>query len=169
MKKVSIPSPTQEPNLNKNTLSFNELFDFIKKQEGVNLVAVPDGKKDGKQLYSIGLGHQILPGEDYLLTATLNESEILDLFKKDSEKIRISMNRVIKVPLNKNQQLALFSLRYNIGEGAFNSSTLLRKLNSSDYAGAADEFSKWRIFEGKVNRGLVSRREREKVLFTKPV
>jgi GH24 family phage-related lysozyme (muramidase) len=30
-------------------------------------------------------------------------------------------------------------------------------------------FAEWRIFEGKVNRGLVARRERERILFSKPV
>jgi lysozyme len=170
MRRSAIPKPTKGNKLNNNTLSFDELYKYIKSQEGVNFFAVPDGKtKDGKQLYSIGLGHQIQPNEPELLTASLNDQQILDLFKKDSEKIRSSMNRVIKVPLNKNQQLALFSLRYNIGEGAFNGSTLLKKLNANDYMGASLEFSKWRIFEGKVNRGLVARRERERILFNTPI
>lgn len=79
------------------------------------------------------------------------------------------MNKVIKVPVDKNQQLALLSLRYNIGENAFNSSTLLKLLNSGNYDGASARFAEWRLSEGMINKGLVARRERERQLFNKPV
>ncbi len=44
-------------------------------------------------------------------------------------------------------------------------STLLRKLNAGDHAGAADEFPKWNRGGGKVLRGLVRRRAAERKLF----
>jgi Phage-related lysozyme (muraminidase) len=59
----------------------------------------------------------------------------------------------------------------NVGTGAFQSSTLLKKLNQGDYQGAANEFSRW--VNGVVNGvkqslpGLVSRRADEKRLFLK--
>lgn len=59
----------------------------------------------------------------------------------------------------------------NVGTGAFQSSTLLKKLNQGDYQGAANEFSRW--VNGVVNGvkqslpGLVSRRADEKMLFLK--
>jgi len=151
----------------KSTLSFDEIFQWIRKEEGQpSFKAVKDGKtKGGMQLYSIGLGHQIQPNESNLLTATLTENEVLELFKKDIDSIIKSMNKVIKVPVTKNQQLALLSLRYNIGVDAFNQSTLLRKLNAGDYTGASTHFAEWRLSEGKVLQGLVNRRERERVLF----
>jgi lysozyme len=79
------------------------------------------------------------------------------------------MNKVIKVPINKNQQLALLSLRYNIGETAFNNSTLLRLLNEGNYDAASTRFAEWRLSEGMINKGLVARRERERQLFNKPL
>ena len=169
MKKSPIPKPTKVSK--SDTLSFDEIYQWIRAQEGPpSFTKVPDGKtKDGRQLFSIGLGHQIQPNEIELMDKTLTEEEVLQIFQKDVEAIRQSMNKVIRVPLNKNQQLALFSLRYNIGPGNFNSSTLLKVLNSGDYTGTALRFAEWRIFEGKVNRGLVARRERERVLFSKPV
>ena len=169
MKKSPIPKPTKV--FKSDTLSFDEIYQWIRAQEGPpSFTKVPDGKtKDGRQLFSIGLGHQIQPNEIELMDKTLTEEEVLQIFEKDVESIRQSMNKVIRVPLNKNQQLALFSLRYNIGPGNFNSSTLLKVLNSGDYTGTALRFAEWRIFEGKVNRGLVARRERERVLFSKPV
>jgi len=174
MKKQPFPKPEYRPNPlmpNKDVLSFEEIYAWIRAQEGPpSYTKVPDGKtKDGRQLYSIGLGHQIQPNESDLMDKTLTDQEVNEIFAKDVEAIRQSMNKVVKVPLNKNQQLALFSLRYNIGPGNFNSSTLLKVLNSKDYTGTALRFAEWRIFEGKVNRGLVARRERERVLFTKPV
>ncbi|APF12027.1 hypothetical protein BKC11_04965 [Salmonella enterica subsp. enterica serovar Typhimurium] len=44
-------------------------------------------------------------------------------------------------------------------------STLLRKLNAGDYAGAADEFLRWNKAGGKVLNGLTRRREAERALF----
>lgn len=169
MKKPAIPKPTKDSN--PESLSFDEIYTWLRAQEGPpSYSAVKDGKKkDGTQLYSIGLGHQIQPNESYLMTALLNDEQVLEIFKKDIEGIRSSMNRVIKVPINKNQQLALLSLRYNIGGPAFDKSTLLRRLNERNYSDAAMRFAEWRLSEGKINQGLVNRRERERQLFVKPV
>jgi lysozyme len=169
MKKPSIPQPTQDSN--PDSLSFDEIYNWLRTQEGPpSYSAVKDGKKkDGTQLYSIGLGHQIQPNELDLMTALLNDQQVLEIFKKDIEGIRLGMNKVIKVPINKNQQLALLSLRYNIGGPAFDNSTLLRRLNERNYSDAALRFGEWRLSEGKINQGLVNRRERERQLFVKSV
>ena len=169
MKKPAIRIPTIDSK--PESLSFNEIYTWLRAQEGPpSYSAVKDGKKkDGTQLYSIGLGHQIQPNESDLMTALLNDEQVLEIFKKDIEGIRSSMNRVIKVPINKNQQLALLSLRYNIGGPAFDKSTLLRRLNERNYSDAAMRFAEWRLSEGKINQGLVNRRERERQLFNKPV
>jgi lysozyme len=169
MKKSAIPNLTTDSK--PENLSFDEIYNWLRAQEGPpSYSAVKDGKKkDGTQLYSIGLGHQIQPNEEYLMTAILNDEQVLEIFKKDIEGIRLGMNRVIKVPINKNQQLALLSLRYNIGGPAFDKSTLLRRLNERNYSDAAMRFAEWRLSEGKINQGLVNRRERERQLFVKPV
>jgi lysozyme len=103
------------------------------------------------------------------MTALINDQQVLEILKIDSEGIRSSMNRVIKVPINKNQQLALLSLRYNIGGPAFDKSTLLRRLNERNYSDASMRFAEWRLSEGKIIQVLVNRRERERQLFSKPV
>jgi len=176
MKKPAIPKPTTDykptPIIpSKDILSFDEIYIWLRTQKGPpSYSAVKDGKKkDGTQLYSIGLGHQIQPNELYLMTALLNDEQVLEIFKKDIAEIRADLNKVIKVPINKNQQLALLSLRYNIGGDAFNKSSLLRELNTRNYTGAALRFAEWRLSEGKINQGLVNRRERERQLFSKPV
>lgn len=75
------------------------------------------------------------------------------------------VHQLVIVNLNQNQYDALVSFAYNIGVGAFENSTLLRKLNKGDYEGASNEFAKWNKAGGKVLNGLVRRREKEKELF----
>lgn len=146
-----------------------EIFDLIFKEESFNPVAVKDGKdKNGNQLYTIGIGHQIQPDEVDLLEKTLTLDEAKIIFEKDIKKIIEDMRDNIKVSVNKNQFLALLSLRYNIGGPQFNSSTLLKVLNTGDFISTSTKFKDWRLSEGKINTGLVARRERERVLFLKP-
>ena len=79
--------------------------------------------------------------------------------------------KYVKVPLTDNQLSALVSFVYNVGIGAFASSTLLRKLNARDYVGAANELLRWD--KGTVNgkkvvlRGLTIRRAKERAVFLK--
>ena len=83
----------------------------------------------------------------------------------------------VTAPLNQNQFDALCSLIFNVGPGARGvkdgiitlksgvPSTLLRMLNLSIYAGAADEFLKWCHGAGGILPGLAIRRARERALF----
>ena len=80
-----------------------------------------------------------------------------------------NINKVVKVPLSQNQFDALVSFAYNIGNKNFNWSTLLKKLNLSDYEGASQEFGRWNQANGKILNGLVLRRQKEKELFLKEV
>ena len=72
----------------------------------------------------------------------------------------------VTVPINQNQFDALVSFTYNCG--ALKSSTLLKKLNSGDYTGAANEFPRWNKSNGRVLSGLVKRRAAEQKLFNTP-
>ena len=71
----------------------------------------------------------------------------------------------IKVKVTQSQFDAMVSLAYNIGTGAFLKSTLLKKVNAGDFAGAGEEFLRWNKANGKEVLGLTRRREREKQLF----
>ena len=173
-KKQAIPTPTKgyspSPLLPSNTKSsFDEIYQLIRKEEGINYTAKRDGKdKNGNDLFTIGIGHQIQPNEEYLMTSRLSEEDAILLFDKDIERIIADMNKNIKVSLNKNQQLALISLRYRIGPNYFNESTLLRELNRGNYQKASEEFKNWRLSGGMVVSGLVARAERERVRFLTP-
>ncbi len=67
----------------------------------------------------------------------------------------------VEVPLKPTQHAALISFVYNVGEGNFASSTLLRKLNSGDYTGACRELPRWVYAKGRKLRGLEIRRQKE--------
>lgn len=70
----------------------------------------------------------------------------------------------VKVDLTIERRAALVSFVYNVGGTKFGSSTLLKKLNAGDPAGACAELSKWVYAGGVKLKGLVSRRAEERAL-----
>ena len=153
----------------KSNLTYDEIYQLIRKEEGINYTAKRDGSDTkGNPLYTIGIGHQIQPNEKDLLTARITEKDAVNLFQKDISKIVEDLKNKVKVPLNKNQELALLSLRYRIGPNYFAESTLLKELNQGNYQKASEEFKNWRISDGVVVNGLVLRAERERLRFNSP-
>ncbi|CAK0782312.1 lysozyme [Gammaproteobacteria bacterium] len=69
------------------------------------------------------------------------------------------------VALTQGQFDALVSFVFNVGAGNLMKSTLLRKLNAGDFAGADDEFLRWNKARGKVVEGLRRRRIAEMKVF----
>lgn len=86
-------------------------------------------------------------------------------FYRDVKIFELGVRRDTKTQLNDNQFSALVSLAYNIGQGNFRASTLLRRLNRGDYEGCADNFWQWRRANGVILAGLVKRRELERLMF----
>jgi lysozyme len=97
------------------------------------------------------------------------EAEALAGLAKEIAKFEETVSRVVTVPINQNEYDAMVSLAYNIGSSAFSRSTVLKRLNKGDRAGAAKAFEMWVRGGGRVLPGLVSRRKREAALFLKPV
>lgn len=80
---------------------------------------------------------------------------------QDVQRYEGALRRCVTVPLHQHEYDAFVSLAYNIGPTAFCGSTLVRRLNAEDYAGACSEIRRWDKFKGKPLRGLTLRRERE--------
>ena len=97
----------------------------------------------------------------------LTEKQASDLLVQMLKVYENQVALLVRKPITQNQFDALVSLSYNIGSGAFKNSTLLKKLNAKDYAGAADQFLVWNKGGGKVLKGLVRRRDAERALFLK--
>ena len=92
---------------------------------------------------------------------TLTKKQALDRFDKDLKKFEAGVSESVTVPLTQNQFDALVSFVFNVGLGAFQKSTLLRKLNAGDYAAVPGELMKWTKAGGKELPGLVRRRRAE--------
>ena len=109
------------------------------------------------------LGYGCTEGIQAGMVWTQQQAE--DALRREIDKFEAAVTRLVTVPINQNQYDALVSFAYNCGEGALARSTILRRLNSGDYAGAARGFSAWNKGGGRVLPGLVSRRAREAALF----
>jgi len=60
-----------------------------------------------------------------------------------------------------NRLAAMVDFTFNLGAGQLQTSTLRRRINHSDWAGAALELRKWVHGGGRVLPGLVARRQAE--------
>ena len=132
-------------------------LNLLKEFEGLRLEAY----QCSAGIWTIGYGHTYKVKRGDIITK--EKAELL--LRNDLGFTENKIEELVKVPINQNQFDALVSLAFNIGVGAFNTSTLLRKLNTGDYEGAASEFPKWRKAKGIVVEGLVKRREKEQALF----
>jgi len=108
-------------------------------------------------------GHRITPE-----SPDINEELAMNWLYHHVQEFAAGVHRCVKVSLKEHQAAALISFAYNLGVGALQSSTLLRKLNRGDYDGAADEFPKWCFAGGRKLKGLYNRRMDERDLFLSP-
>lgn len=97
------------------------------------------------------------------------EAEGEAMFRKELAKHEAAVARLVTVEINQNEFDALTSFSYNCGVGSLAKSTILKRLNKGDRAGAAAAFGMWNKAGGKVLAGLTARRVREASLFLKPV
>lgn len=116
-----------------------------------------------------GFGHLVKKGEDF---SHLDKAGALALLAKDLKAAMASVSQLVKTHLTQNQTDALADFVFNLGADKFANSTLLKKLNSGDFAGAAEQFQRWNkaLVNGHlvVNAGLSARRSAEANLFRTP-
>lgn len=138
---------------------------LIKGFEGCRLTAYPDPGTGGAP-WTIGYGwtHPI-DGKPVKPGMTIDQETADRLLKTGLVSYENDVLKLVRVKLTKGQFDALVSFAYNVGSRALSTSTLLKKLNSGDIKGAADEFLRWNKAGGKVLNGLTRRREAERALF----
>ncbi|MDH2121645.1 lysozyme [Pantoea brenneri] len=135
----------------------NNGINLVKRFEGLELKAY----RDSVGILTIGYGHTHAVKAGDAITG-----EKADAFlREDLQVAELTVNTNVKVKLTQGQFDALVSFVFNLGSGNFVKSTLIKKLNSGDYAGAADEFGKWVNAGGKRLPGLVKRRAAEREVF----
>lgn len=115
---------------------------------------------------TIGWGHT---GPEVRLGQTITQEEADRLFDEDTDRFEAAVVRLAKSATD-NQFDALVSFAYNLGEGNLQTSTLLKKHNAGDFAGAAKEFARWNKAKVKgklvVVRGLTRRRAAEAEVYS---
>lgn len=106
---------------------------------------------------TIGFGttEGVRPGD------TITPHDAVGRALRDVQEFEGAIRRCVTAPLSQGEYDAFVSLAYNIGPGAFCSSTLVKKLNAGDYAGACAEILRWNRSGGRVVPGLVNRRQAE--------
>lgn len=135
------------------------LVDLVARFEGY--AAEPYVCPAGKQ--TIGYGHVMRPGEVFELP--LAEPDARALLRTDLAKFAAGVAKLVTRTLEPHQFDALVSFAFNVGIGALATSTLLKKVNAGDHAGAAAEFGRWVHGGGQVLPGLVARRQAEADLY----
>lgn len=119
---------------------------------------------DGYGFPTAGIGHRVnLP-----LGTAITKEQSREWWKADLAKYGGAVDRSVTVHVTQNQFDMLTSLCFNIGIGAFQQSSLVRRLNRSDYAGCADGFLAWNKSNKKVSKGLDRRRKAERAIFLTP-
>lgn len=133
------------------------------------LVAAWEGYKATTYRDPVGIltacyGHT---GPELRMGQTFTQNECNAYLEADLKTATAAVDRLVKVKLSTNERNALISFVYNVGEGNFASSTLLKKLNAGDRKGASNEFGRWVNAKGVRLQGLVNRRAAERDLFLK--
>jgi lysozyme len=136
--------------------------------EGFSSVPYPDPISGGEPwTYAFGSTHDLNGNPVTASTPPISRAQGVLLLSRDVHQILQQLAIEVKVPLTPNEASAIADLIYNIGNGNFTSSTLLKKLNVKDYTGAALEFDRWDLASGKVIAGLLRRRQAETAEFIK--
>lgn len=135
---------------------------------GLRLIQVFEGYspvvyKDSAGYDTIGIGHLIRKGEKF--NEPMLPHQAYNLLRKDVKISEKGLNKHTNVKLKQHHVDALTSFIYNLGEGNYSKSTLLKKLNKKLYSQVPDEMLKWNKAGGRGIKGLTRRREAEAELF----
>lgn len=135
-------------------------------ERGLALTALFEGLRleayqDIVGVWTIGYGHTkgVKAGDK------ITKQQALVLLREDVKESEAAVKRLVKVKLTQGQYDALVDFVFNLGQGAFERSTLLKHLNGENYDAARKELIKWNRAGGKVVAGLTNRRVREMELF----
>ena len=134
---------------------------LIQRFEGCKL----DAYQDAVSVWTCGWGST---GPDIHHGTKFTQEQADKRLRDHLELVEGCLSRNVTVPLNQNQIDALACWIYNLGCGNFMNSTLLKKLNTGDYAAVPDQIKRWNRAGTQVLPGLVTRRAAEAELFGTP-
>jgi lysozyme len=115
---------------------------------------------------TIGYGHTSKAGLPFVVEGMrLTEPEAEGILLRDLLTFEDAVRRLVRARLTDTEFSACVILCFNIGEGNFGSSTMLRRLNAGDREGALEAWGWWTYADGEHVPGLATRRAREIALF----
>ena len=119
---------------------------------------IPKTYRDPVGILTACTGHT---GPELRMGQTFTRQQCEEMLFSDLEKHAAALD-CVKRPLTDGQKAAFLSFAFNVGNGAFCKSTLVRKANAGDMLGACAELSRWVYAGGKQLPGLVKRRAAER-------
>ena len=129
-------------------------------REGCRLKAY----KDSVGVWTVGVGHTGRMAPPHVKPGMTISTHQADTFlAADLAPVERAIGQMVDVEMTQNQFDALASLIFNIGVGGFQGSTVRKRLNAKNYAGAADAFLLW-----EKPAALKKRREGERQQFLTP-
>ncbi len=131
---------------------------LTKSFEGLRLTAY----QDVAGVWTIGYGHV---GPEACAGKTITEAEADALLREDLQEAVACVDHAVTAAVSQAQFDAMVDFCFNAGRGSFLGSTLLKKVNAGDFAGAAAQFGLWVHAGGEVVPGLVRRRKAEAEMF----
>ena len=140
---------------------------------------------DSILLWTTGVGHLIAPIEQQKMTLdqrkeakkagklpcpaewnrTLTDAEVDQILQDDLARFERGVLRYCSANLTQGRFDALVSFAFNAGLGALQKSSIRMKHNRGDFDGAADAFLLYRMAGGRVEPGLVRRRNDERAVY----
>lgn len=168
---ANLQDETRKSNTVASVSNFSVLpdtLDLIKYYEGFRSHAY----LDTSGLPVVGYGQSRINGRKVVLGQYITQAQADIALQQELRHLQNLVKSHVRVKLNPYQLGALTSLVYNAGTRVLTDSTLIRKLNAGDYAGAAREFPRWnKAHQGGrlvVLSGLTKRRLAEQKLFLTP-
>jgi len=143
----------------------SKLYELIEHFEGLKLKSY----KCSAGIWTIGVGTTVYPDNERVKEGDVITKEYAyECLRHDMRMVIKGIDHLIVSNINDNQRDALISFAYNLGIGALQKSTLLKKVNvNPDDITIQQEFEKWVLASGHRVGGLVRRRKSESWLYFK--
>lgn len=132
----------------------------LKSSEALRLTAYADPGTGGAP-WTICWGHtgpEVYPG------LIVSKAQCESWLRQDIAEAESCLYQNVRVPLRQGAWDAYTSFVFNVGCGKFRSSTMLRLLNSGQYAASCDQFPRWVYANKRVLNGLKVRRTEEQAI-----
>ena len=137
----------------------NKLYVLLRNAEGFS----PVYYYDSAGVKTLCFGHAVKKGERFSTPLTGEQCEAI--LHEDVGRTEDRVNELVKVPLYINQHNSLTDFAFNLGTGALQKSTLLKRVNAGQHGEVPPQFMRYIYAGGKPQRGLQIRRRLEASLY----